>query len=578
MAVEVYQDSLATEIVAVESVSLDPSSSESLRCYPHLALRSTQEVREITFDTLVLENEFLRTVFVPALGGRILSIVHKGSGLEVLRPPRRLTPEPGGRRGVHLPVGIECRVGDAPESMARVSALMEEAEDESAAGAIWIASSTGPLSYHIRYELEPESATISAEARVFNRSWRPQPYAFSILVHGFEQASSWLAWSGSEGVAVSPEEPLWQIDDQRGLTLERAAGAQLMPHQIDSFRFEICPFVGVPQPLHAGVAGVLSLDGGRLRLCAFKRSAAAKVLLLCNGETLEAAVDLDPAGPLDLDLGGRQPSSVVVLTADRQETLRWEAHGPSIGNDLGRPTPDSVPESYLRAVSLHEEGKDAAQELAQHPLHLGTRSATLALQGVHFLRSGLPEAAAQAFEDALLYNAEDHLAWWMRAVSVRLAAGVGEERPELLNAHYLAPLEPALRAEGFLAQGAASSEPSPLVEPLRDQPENFIVVACLLLEMGQIPDAMRWLDEALRHEDLLMLRYLLAYTYLQTGRMEIEAADQMSRAALMPLAPPFPWRPVEAEALRALSARYPSDERLALLSRLARDSVEKGRG
>lgn len=107
-------------------------------------------------------------------------------------------------------------------------------------------------------------------------------------------------------------------------------------------------------------------------------------------------------------------------------------------------------------------------------------------------------------------------------------------------------------------------DPNPILLPLAENPENFIEVACLLIEMGVYGEATRWMDEAVRHKDLPMLRYLQAYCFLTGSRMAAEAAEQISNASRLGFSAPFPFRPVEKTALEALSARFPDD---ALLKR-----------
>jgi hypothetical protein len=168
------------------------------------------------------------------------------------------------------------------------------------------------------------------------------------------------------------------------------------------------------------------------------------------------------------------------------------------------------------------------------------------------------DAADVAIEQSLLYNGDDPLAWWALSATRRMRGDEGE-RPELLNAHFLAPLEPMLRAESFLGQSPAmGKEASPLVAPVAEIPEDLVEVACVLIEHGLLDQANRWIDEALRHHDLAMLRYLMADVLLRGTRMEAEAAEHM-RAAAKALVPPLPWRPVEVRALRNVLERFPSD-------------------
>ena len=175
---------------------------------------------------------------------------------------------------------------------------------------------------------------------------------------------------------------------------------------------------------------------------------------------------------------------------------------------------------------------------------------------MHSLSRGDPESAVHHLEAALGYNAEDALAWWLKAVAQRLASIEDPDAPELPNAHFLSPLEPLLRAEAFLAQGSSrSAEPSPLLAPLAAFPDHALEAVAMILDCGLWKEAARLLDELLRFEDLPLLRRLLAYCCLQAPGLQAEAADHARRAAKSPVRGPKPWRTVELGAVEALANR-----------------------
>jgi len=176
---------------------------------------------------------------------------------------------------------------------------------------------------------------------------------------------------------------------------------------------------------------------------------------------------------------------------------------------------------------------------------------------------GRPVEAAQHLEQALLYNSEDHLAWWHKALLERRLQPETAELADILNAHFLAPLEPALRAEGFLGQPQTMvRDANPILAPLEEAPEQFIEVACALLEINFLAEASRFLDESLRHLDLPILHYLQAYALLSGTNMRVDAAQHVQAAAHSPFAPPFPWRQTEINALKALEVAFPEDPRI----------------
>jgi hypothetical protein len=51
-------------------------------------------------------------------------------------------------------------------------------------------------------------------------------------------------------------------------------------------------------------------------------------------------------------------------------------------------------------------------------------------------------------------------------------------------------------------------------------------------------------------------------------RLEMEAASEVVKAGKSPVQPPFPWRPLEVEAVGFLAQRFPKDERLGTLKGL----------
>jgi hypothetical protein len=102
----------------------------------------------------------------------------------------------------------------------------------------------------------------------------------------------------------------------------------------------------------------------------------------------------------------------------------------------------------------------------------------------------------------------------------------------------------------------------PLLSPLDDHPDTFVEVASLLLEAGLYEQASRWIDEALRHVDLAMLRYLLAFALVKATSLNLDAGEHIKAASKLPFGPPYPWRPIEIEAIVVLSDHFQNDARL----------------
>jgi len=333
----------------------------------------------------------------------------------------------------------------------------------------------------------------------------------------------------------------------------------LAAHQLDTWRATITPITGLEEAPATGSGAAVSLGAKRLQISVPSECPGAKLLLLQrDGQTVEANFDLSPSQLMSIDLPDSQqnPLALVVRRADRTELIRVEPGEPPC---LLKPAEFLPPEPLLDGPKLEM----STQEIRLFEFPLQHRALANFLLGINEIIDHEPLQADERFEQSLLFNGEDHLCWWAKAAAKRQANLVDEEQLELPNAHYLAPLEPVLRAEGFLAQSMAmSAEANPLLKPLEEIPENFVEVACTLIECGFNADASRWIDEAIRHVDLPMLRYLHAYCFLTGTRLVAEVSEQVSAAARLPFGPPYPWRLVERKALKALHERFPSNDRL----------------
>jgi hypothetical protein len=507
----------------------------------------------------VLENPYLRVTVLPDLGGRILSLFDKRTETELLPRPRALVPTPGGRRGVRLPVGIELRLDgdDRPNAMGRVASAPDgPTEDEDPAG-VWLAETSqhGGLGFHLHVSLPPDRAEVRVEVRVHNRTLDVLPYNGELALHLGE----------TPGIAVAPA-PTTLLDGLRteGATLRAARFAEvgwLGPRQVDTWTVHLIPLAGGVTAANPEAAAYLDDTVVRVQAVA-ARPGHKLVLLTEDGRSLEAPAELGPERPLEIPLEGlpSAPAALALLDAYGGEVLRA----------VRRSEPSPVPFPVSKPAEIERDGTVA--DLRRATFDPARRGPAHVALGMRALAERDFDAADFALEQSLLYNGEDPLAWWALSATRRLRGDEGE-RPELLNAHFLAPLEPMLRAESFLGQSPEMGrDPSPLIAPLAEIPEDLVDVACLLIEHGLLDQASRWIDEALRHHDLAMLRYLMADALLRGTRMEAEAAEHL-RAAAKAAVPPLPWRAIEIRALRNLSARFPQDEAVQRLLALAEKSL-----
>ena len=96
-------------------------------------------------------------------------------------------------------------------------------------------------------------------------------------------------------------------------------------------------------------------------------------------------------------------------------------------------------------------------------------------------------------------------------------------------------------------------------------------IAHLLIEWGLEQEAARFIDEALRHNELPMLLYLQAWLLLKSTRMAVEAAALIQRASALPPTTLLPWRPLEVQAVEELAEQFPDDTSLKDLNKIVQN-------
>lgn len=545
MPVDLAEDSLELTIELLEAGRPTATS------HPFPSLKRSERQEQRTFRTVVLENAYLRATIAPELGGRILRLEDKRAKLDAIPFDPVLALVEGGLRGATSPAGIQVATGfeHRLNSMGSVSYMPDFTEGEDEPSALWWGEVCGDgLSLNVRYSMPTDQAYIEIEVRAFNRSLRPTPYNGGLAISGdwIKTEAGWLLGSGlfieSDSIGFGETSGVYRFNRTRFLA----------PRQLDAWKARIYPYAGVENLRAANSQLAVGWDRKLLTLSASEEILNAKVVVLTDKDaTLEVPVDLRPEhfAEIPLDSLADQVVELVVLDARKNELIRANQLGTPLKQQ--REAQDSAPLELDRA------------DLQQATFEVEHRHLAHLLIGYRQIGEKEYVRAAQAFEQSLLFNAEDHLTWWMKSLAERLAGGEEDERPEILNAHFLAPLEPALRAESYLASPSQVKEKAAVLSPLEPFPEHFIEVVCLLLEAGLLEETAKWIDEALRHADLPMLRYLLAYAYLKGSRMEVQAAEQLQMAVSPGAQPPYPWRDMEREALQFLAKKFPADGSLS---------------
>lgn len=581
MAAEVYEDSLELSVGILEAVL--PDSGQYLRsAYPYPSLKPTGRMEIRRFRTVVLENPYLRATIVPDLGGRILRLLDKRTNTEIF-PEAPLHVETGGQRGVEVAHGIQFRYANADRlnALGTVQYRLTPADEEGDDAGVWLGEVAPGLSSNILVSIPPDAAELHIEMRMLNRVIGNTPYNGSLsiglpdakpnlsTVHVVEGHPGFVLHSKKRDCGIS----VW-CDDSTTASVRHEKGRLLLnrfgpkakfslgARQLDTWKFSIVPHSGLGFTPCTAPALALEVGSKGSKLQVARRVTDYKLLVLTKaGQSFESTINAYPEKIVEFDFAGlpARATEVAVLNSGREVILRHLIGSRFAPLSLNR-------RKNLDAIATKETKSRNDIQLALGSLKSSAKLLPTSRYEAHLLSAiaAMPSAQAeQELEQALLYNSEDHLAWWMKAVCKRSAQDDQQEMPELLNAHYLAPLEPALRAESFLSQPMAQGrEANPILRPLRDTPEQFIEAACLLLEIGSVADASRFIDEAMRHEDLPMLRFLQAYALLRETKMLTEAASHIQAGSAKPFAPPFPWRPAEITALRLLAERFPQEARI----------------
>lgn len=554
MAANVFLDEIELSVVPMQAAAAGRFGDPG---YPLPRLDIHGDPKLQRFQTIVLENAYLRVTLTPELGGRIISFYDKRFHVECLPFGTRLEPGEGGPRGQWIPAGIQWEIGEPIRrtSMAEVDVQVVETEDETARAVLFELIPGLDIGWHLWLDLPPDRAALSVEWRALNRSAEEHAYTSGLFVGGpnialqrhSQGVCGWMAEAGA-GFAIHFDEG--DIDEavcgRDGFRILRTfPSGGLAPRQSDHLRLTLTPMTGQAPWLACSQDAGLAFEEGSIVVIGTRAIEGKAFLLTESGDTLEAPLGLGPTSPARFDWPSDQPlpKRIVLREKNGGEILRW---------------PQSEFVSRISGPAVYNEDKETpplARDPRQRP------AAHLALAKSAVLADDLGRAR-ECVEDALLFNGDDPLAWWLLA-ALRRNAGDEDEGPELPNAHYLAPMEPMLRVEAFLSQPITMvAEPNTLIAPLAENPDLLVEGAVRLLEAGLRKDAARFLDEALRHHDLPMLRYLAAHNLLSQAGMEAEAALHVAQAGKRLFGPSYPWRGPEIEALRTLHERFPADERL----------------
>ncbi len=552
--------------------AIPASTGERLSSYPHLPLRPTGERQRLIVRTVELENRLTRVKICPDLGGRIVEWFDKRTGTAIVELPSVLPVDQAGRRGASSPTGIQWYAGnsDRANAMGPVDFQLHEGEQGDSTVILHELVVGEPIGVHVSLTLGADDAGLRVAMRLQSRTWDAYPAGLGWILPAFgeplEGGSGYARYDADErrGISLSAEPGTFLPADGTRVAILDPAMHALGPMGCSAAECRLDPISDLPSLDALGAGVFLSLGESLEVQSSVPIERGTAYLQTATGEAFSSPLTLDPASKFRVNLVGglANPQGVRIHDASGSETLCWPvrsaASAPRLGNQ----------ELFEIGALLRDPETAPLAALAKHPA---------AGYGVALARARRQiearnwSAARDCLSTALEVGSDSVIPWWLFATVQRMADDEADNGP-LLNAHFLSPFEPVLRAEAFLTQPQAmGAEPSALVAPVARDPEAVLDVACLLLELGWFDQAHRWIDECLRHAEVPMLRVLLAWAYRTHSRMESEAGEQLRRASSTGIQPPYPWRAMEIRAICELRQFLPDDPAIAAWSSLLED-------
>lgn len=526
MPPNVYEEELNLHTPVLEPVTL---TRENAAVFPFVPLRATGDFQPKAFRVYVLENEFLRAEICPDLGGRLVSLFDKRDQTSPVPRPDSLAVRPGGHRGVVWDHGIIIDIPGRANDLGPLDAFPRESEAEGEPAAVFLFDRHGDFSWHACWSLSDGRAELTFELQVLNRSLVPAMIDVNLTT----------------------------ADACRIIGSHGPGRRLLMPRRTAAFTFRVIPALGFSENATYGRTGIAEYTEDLLRFRSTIRCSGSNLHIVGSQASMTARADLDPEVELTAHVEGLGDLLRIELEDD-------VLSAPAIAERL----PSQVENLWLRPESGTAEDAliDEAKALWENPL--GERHSVPTVAGAEHLTKllGALNASAQGrhteadrlLDEYLGLNAEDSLAWWLKAVLAARVRPSEQEVAEAMNAHFLAPLEPVLRVQSFLAQGPGQGrDPNPLMRPLAADPEAAVDAVHQLLLAGLLEEAHQLLDELLRHRPNARLHILAAWMFLRRSRMAFESAHHAQAAADLAPEPPFPNRAFEFLALREVSAAHP---------------------
>ena len=389
----------------------------------------------------------------------------------------------------------------------------------------------GRTTWHAWLSLTENVAAVSVKFAVFNRGWG--------VTYVSPHISAWPASSTSiTSVRHSAEQ--YAIGDAAGI-VGSAFGYRewpLAPQSTAYLEARVLPTL-LTDIDHFSQDAAASFSEETLTIAAAERHVACRLVVGSSAEperTFELNVDLDPQETTEVTLSG------LPIKIDRFR-LR-DSRSRTLLSNIDQPATEPAEVKLIAPISFEPLLRDDTA-LASAERFPGAEHAAALARAFLLMQIEDWEGALDLLMDSTIFRGDNPIAWWAKAWCLRQTSN--DAAADLANAHYLAPLDPILRADAFLA-APVESKPEALLDIWGMDPQPYLEFADLLSQCGQVEARARWLDEARRRVPCALFERLLADEHRRHGR-EIAAHEHLTLAKQAPETAEA-FRPSELESSR----------------------------
>lgn len=141
------------------------------KVYPYVMRDNLLDVREeVEYKALELENEYVKAIVIPELGGRLYSALDKRSGKEIFYRNNVVKPQLVALSGAWSPGGIEWNfpIGHRPSGMELIDSAFKQNSDGSASIFIGEIDKMTGMKFTIEVVLRPKTACVEEITRLYN--------------------------------------------------------------------------------------------------------------------------------------------------------------------------------------------------------------------------------------------------------------------------------------------------------------------------------------------------------------------------------------------------------------------------